>query len=68
MAKPSVNFYEFGFNKITPDLTIHNVCDQGKITLNYNTEIKPILLIDFLKNSNELKIVSFQKNNGWIWN
>ena len=55
LAKPSLNFYEFGFNKITPDLTIHIVCGQGKITLNYNTEIKPILLIYFLKNSNEVK-------------
>ena len=54
-ANPSASFYEFGFNKITPDLTIHNICGQGKIAINYNTEIKPFLLIHFLKNSDEVQ-------------
>ena len=43
------SFFELGFTKIIEDNAIQNVCGPGKITLKYNTSIRPILFLYFIK-------------------
>ena len=52
-------FFELGFTKIIEDKRIINVCGVGKITLKYNTSIRPILLVLFTKNDGGIESCIF---------
>ena len=59
---PKIDFYKFGFNKITPDYAIHEICGVGQITLNYKSEIEPSLLWNIQKDGNNVPdSVTFKK-------
>ena len=48
-------FFEYGFNGLSNGKMVQNICRDGKMTLKYNNDIRPILLV---------KVKKMELNNG----
>ena len=55
MAQTSKYFFKLGFTSIDPDLNKQNICGEGKITLKYETNERPILFTKLIKSGNEVE-------------
>lgn len=58
MAYTTKYFFEYGFNGLSNDKMVQNICGEGKMTLKYNIDIRPTLLVKIKKDGNEY--------NDWI--
>jgi transglutaminase/protease-like cytokinesis protein 3 len=58
MAYRTKYFFEYGFNGLSNDKMVQNICGDGKMTLKYNNNIRPILLVKVKKDGTEY--------NDWI--
>ena len=53
MAYTTKYFFEYGFNGLSNDQMVQNICGDGKMTLKYNNDIRPVLLVKVKKDGNE---------------
>ena len=58
MAFTTKYFFEYGFNGLSNDKMVQNICGDGKMTLKYNKDIRPVLSVIVKKDETEY--------NNWI--
>jgi hypothetical protein len=68
MSETLKSFYKLGYTAVTPDLKNLNICGAGKITLNYKSEERPVLLTKLLKNGKEIENSYINNKNGKEYN
>ena len=61
MAFTTKYFFEYGFNGLSNDKMVQNICGDGKMTLKYNKDIRPILLVIVKKDGNEINNWTMEK-------
>ena len=67
MAYTTKYFFEYGFNGLSNDKMVQNICGEGKMILKYNIAIRPILLLKIKKVGNEYEdwIMEKKITNGY---
>ena len=66
LAPTTTKFFEYGFVSITNDKAIQNICGEGNIVLKYETNIRPILLLNIKKDTTESNWIMEEKiTNGY---